>query len=192
MGTILSFSRDHIFFARIDRMSPLLHSLRITLLLSLLLIQPFRVQAFDGEDMLDMMRLMNGMMNMWDLFSSLSEFSGNHRLTSDPWLVATPGSSYPLAGRPWDPYSEGMGLSPLDGVWQGSNGVRLTLRGNRFSLFQRGSRPLYGNFMVTNQRFIAYVANTDSSLQFYFEYRHGMFILQDASGQLILFKKSPG
>ncbi len=96
-----------------------------------------------------------------------------------PW-AGVPG---PWAGRRYA-YASG-----LDGLWQGSSGEVLAIRGKRFRLTAGKGQQLDGTFMLTDSRLIAYIPALDETRQYRFERRGDMFALQDEQGQILVFKR---
>jgi hypothetical protein len=158
-----------------------------------LFLLPLRPVAASDADTYDMLRMMGTMMGMWNVFSAatgLNEYGLNGSYGGLPapqtWSGAVPWTARPGLGTSVPGYSGG---SPaLDGEWRSVDGAVLRLRGNRFSIYVGGNR-LHGTFMLFRNRFIVYVAESDATLQFAFERRNDMFILQDGAGNMMLFKR---
>lgn len=162
---------------------------------------PPRAMAMDPANMIDMMRIMAGMMSMWNMFSSVTGNNGFGNGFDMPFNSFSPGifsspmnnyynspNRYNYQNNP-PPPNQQRRVSPLDGVWLSQDGIMLTVRGQQFEMKKKGTRSLHGTLMLTNNRLITYILEEDVTLPFRFEFKNNMFILQATNGQMMLFKR---
>lgn len=130
-----------------------------------------------------------------------------------PWGAPVPGGfnpatlsvlgGYPLAGggyglpvnpswpRGWSRNPGGpYGASLLDGKWYGNTGEVLEVRGNRFHL-RSGQYAVKGTLGINNNVVRMFIPKTGSTQIYSFVRNQSSLILQDTSGQVLVFQQNP-
>jgi hypothetical protein len=80
--------------------------------------------------------------------------------------------------------------SLLTGRWYGDSGEILEIRGNRFRLHD-GQIGVNGIVKVENNIVNLYAEQTGGVIQYNFARNQSELILQDASGQILVFRQRP-
>ena len=147
----------------------------LTALIALSLAGPATARELGAEDMFNMMRGMSSMLKMWNAFSE-----------------AAGGQGYSGYGD-WSSLSDwgsASGRRGLDGVWVGTAGDRLELRGQRFSLCPGRITPACsGRFRIYGDRFIANSPMSGVTLQYQFRRRGDILLLRDDYDNYLLFRR---
>ncbi len=127
-----------------------------------------------------------------------------------PWSTPFMGDSWPgnPYGSPYSPYSAvpyspathgnwpGAGVpaapaSLIEGRWYGTSGEILEVRGNRFRL-QYGKYAINGVINIENNIVNLFSQETGTVSRYLFIRNQSDLMLQDASGQVLSFRRRPG
>lgn len=119
-----------------------------------------------------------------------------------PWVGRLPTQGLPPFGqgfglqknypgfdpRQWLPPMSGT-LSPLEGIWQGSRGDLLVIRGHQFRVYATAERYIEGWLKIDGQQLL--LVNTQYQAPHRFEYaiHEGRLVLRDEQGQLLLYRR---
>lgn len=93
---------------------------------------------------------------------------------ADRWLDAP--------GSPWR-------RTRLDGIWEGSNGGLLIVRGYRFRLYQPNAGYIDGLIQQRGERLAMYNPANDTAHPYEFALDRGRLVLRDAAGTLFLYRR---
>jgi hypothetical protein len=114
----------------------------------------------------------------------------------NPATLSGPGGIPPAGGLPGWPGGwngipgGGYGVSPLDGQWYGNTGEVLKIRGNRFQL-SNGWYRVQGVLEVGNNLVRMFTPQTGSLQVYTFVRNQTGLVLQDTSGQVLVFQQNP-
>lgn len=115
----------------------------------------------------------------------------NPATLSGPGGVPFPGGGFPAWPGGWNRFpGGGYGVSLLDGKWYGSTGEVLEVRGNRFQL-RSGQYRVQGVLEVGNNLVRMFTPQTGSLQVYTFVRNQTELVLQDTSGQVLVFRQSP-
>jgi len=101
-----------------------------------------------------------------------------------------PGSRYPGGYGGTEPPAQYASQSLLSGRWYGDSGEVLEVRGNQFRLHD-GQIGISGVVSIENNIVNLYAQQTGGVMQYTFARNQSELILQDASGQVLVFRQRP-
>jgi hypothetical protein len=101
-----------------------------------------------------------------------------------------PGSQYPGGYGGTAPPAQYAAHSLLSGRWYGGSGEILEVRGNQFRLHD-GQIGISGIVSIENNIVNLYAQQTGGVMQYTFARNQSELILQDASGQVLVFSQRP-
>ncbi len=161
-----------------------------------------------GMTALPMMSGMNGMngmsgMNPWSSYGAMpfnsmgmtpwnNSFPGGYNPSMFPGYAknyySQPNSRYPAGYGATAPPARYASSSLLNGRWYGNSGEVLEVRGNQFRLRDRQS-AISGAVRVENNIVNLFARQTGSVTRYTFARNQSALILQDKSGQVLVFRK---
>lgn len=173
--------------------------------------------ALGPDDVAAMMRAMLSMVSIWNAMNGTTpwESPGTWAAAPSPYVPPRPsapwgwngfsppaawaGGGYPFAdprhGLPGRREIAGAAAKRgqtrlnLSGIWQGTSGDVLVIRGNRFRIHNADGLHRDGTFQVVGSQFFAYAPRSGVTRRYELAQRGNRLALRDSEGQVLLFER---